>query len=130
MVSFSRFRDYDLIYPLALSVDSIGNVGVWDILRGSWKGGYAFSEVRSLLDHGVYSPREALEVIRTRIEGEEVVSPWCSLDTKTGVLTVYLVERACFDAEVYADEVGFKNEKGFNDESKRKFPSAWKSNTS
>ncbi|KAH8824754.1 hypothetical protein DL96DRAFT_1614982 [Flagelloscypha sp. PMI_526] len=100
----------------ALSVDSLGNVGVWDIMRGIWKGGFAAEDVRLLLDGGCYSPREALEAIRSRIEGEAVVSSWCSVDTKTGLLTVYIMERYCFDAEVYADEIGFTT--GFSDESK------------
>ena len=51
------------------------------------------------------SPREALEVVRERIEGEAVVVSWSTVDTKTGVLTAHLDEK-CFEGEVYADEVG------------------------
>ncbi|KAF8901320.1 hypothetical protein CPB84DRAFT_1747077 [Gymnopilus junonius] len=64
------------------------------------------------------SPREALEAVRERIEGEGVASTWCYADTKAGVLTIHLNER-CFEAEVYADEVGFEGDGRFNDESKR-----------
>ena len=62
-------------------------------------------------------PREALEIVRERIEGEAVVATWCTADTKAGVLTIHMNER-CFEAEVYADEVGFAHDPNFNDESK------------
>ena len=56
------------------------------------------------------SPREALETVRERIEGEAVVPAWAALETKTGVLTVHVGER-CFEAEVYADEAGDGHER-------------------
>ena len=56
---------------------------------------------------------------RRRLSGNEVVvATWCTADAKAGVLTFYMNER-CFEAEVYADEVGFANDPHFNDESKR-----------
>ena len=61
------------------------------------------------------SPREALETVRERIEGEAVVVSWASVDTKTGLLTVHLNER-CFEAEIYADEAGYGPERHFGDE--------------
>ena len=45
------------------------------------------------------------------------MGPWCSVDTKTVLLTIYLSEW-CFDAEVYADEVGYSHDR-FNDETRR-----------
>jgi WD repeat-containing protein 48 len=63
------------------------------------------------------SPREALETVKERIEGEAVVTPWSSTDTKTGLLTVHLDEK-CFDAEIYADEAGYGPERHFNDETR------------
>lgn len=36
----------------------------------------------------------------------EAVAPWCSIDTRTGRLAVVLEEYNCFDAEMYADELG------------------------
>ena len=56
------------------------------------------------------SPRESLETVRERIEGEAVVPAWAALETKTGVLTVHVGER-CFEAEVYADEAGYGHER-------------------
>jgi len=101
----------------ALTVDTLGEVGVWDIVRGTCLGRYMPKEVAAASHSGSMadgsgekerSPREALEAVRERIEGEAVVSPWCMADTKAGVLTIHLMEK-CFEAEVYADEVGYAN---------------------
>ncbi|KAF9227880.1 WD40 repeat-like protein [Gyrodon lividus] len=117
----------------ALTVDTRGDVAVWDIVRGICQGWYTREDVRAASRCGSMngsarsrgnssaagdkdrSPREALEAVRERIEGEAVVSAWSSVDTKTGVLTVHISER-CFDAEIYADEAGFDPDKHFNDE--------------
>lgn len=119
----------------ALTVDTKGEVAVWDITRGLCRGWFAHEEVRAASRCGSTSgsghhprengsvtrgdkersPREALEAVRERIEGEAVISPWSSVDTKTGVLTVHINER-CFDAEIYADEAGFEPDRHFNDE--------------
>ncbi|KAF5335676.1 hypothetical protein D9611_009691 [Ephemerocybe angulata] len=111
----------------ALTVDTSGEVAVWDIVRGLCLGRYLADDVASASHSGSVdagngeserSPREALEAVRERIEGEAVVSTWCTADTKAGVLAIHLTDR-CFDAEVYADEVGFSHDdKYFNDESK------------
>lgn len=117
----------------ALTVDTMGEVAVWDIVRGMCCGWYTKEDVqaaslRGSLDGSTrsreqssatgdkeWSPRAALEAVRERIEGEAVVSAWSSVDTKTGVLTVHINER-CFEAEIYADEAGFGSEKYFDDE--------------
>jgi len=110
----------------ALTVDTAGEVAVWDIVRGICQGRYLPEDVAAASLAGSTaggsgekerSPREALEIVRERIEGEAVVSTWCSADTKAGVLTVHMIER-CFEAEVYADEVGFAHDRHFNEESK------------
>lgn len=113
----------------ALTVDTAGQVVVWDIIRGVCLGKYlpddisAASNAGSVVSYGgadtkERSPREALEVVRERIEGEGITSTWCHADTKSGVLTIHLNER-CFEGEVYADEVGFSPEtKLFHEESK------------
>ena len=110
----------------ALTVDTAGEVAVWDIVRAVCRGKYSPEDVASAShresafgsnDGGLErSPREALEAVRERIEGEAVVVPWCSVDTKTGVLTVHLNER-CFEAEVYADEVGYSHDR-FGDDTR------------
>ncbi|KIM37415.1 hypothetical protein M413DRAFT_274108 [Hebeloma cylindrosporum] len=110
----------------ALTVDTAGEVAVWDIVRGTCLGRYPPEDVAAASHSGSTaggsgdkerSPREALEAVRERIEGEAVVSTWCMADTKAGVLTIHMTER-CFEAEVYADEVGLADDRNFNDESK------------
>jgi len=126
--------DYGLVRSIilndrinALTVDTAGEVAVWDIVRGMCLGRYPPEDVAAASHSGSTaggsedkerSPREALEAVRERIEGEAVVSTWCMADTKAGVLTIHLTER-CFEAEVYADELGFADNQYFNDESKR-----------
>ncbi|KAG6332035.1 hypothetical protein ID866_7055 [Astraeus odoratus] len=120
----------------ALTVDTEGEVAVWDIVRGICRGRYTKQDVwdasrcgstdSSALSRGSgsthgdrdRSPRAALEIVRERIEGEAVISPWSSVDTKTGVLTVHINER-CFEAEIYADEAGY-DDKVVSDEQRRK----------
>jgi WD repeat-containing protein 48 len=157
-----------------LTVDTSGEVMVWDIVRGVCKGVFGREEVSAATatagsvggSHGgsvsggsirgtngrrggnhnnnangvkeggrekgntmegdgeerekEKSPREMLEAVRERIEGEAVIQSWCSTDTKAGVLVVRVSER-CFEAEVYADEIGFGTDRHFNEESKREF---------
>ncbi|THU80037.1 WD40 repeat-like protein [Dendrothele bispora CBS 962.96] len=113
----------------ALTVDTSGEVAVWDIVRCICKGKYTKEDVASASmrgstqgsDGGMIdrerSPREALESVRERIEGEAFVLSWATADTKGGLLTIHLNEK-CFDAEVYADEVGFAHDRYVTDESK------------
>lgn len=115
----------------AVTVDLRGEVGVWDVVRGICVGRFnredvaeaASSECRGgstdggECDETQRSPREALDIVKERIEGEAVVATWASVDTKTGLLSVHLGER-CFEAEVYADEAGFGPERHFSDEAR------------
>ena len=110
----------------ALTVDTAGEVAVWDIIRCICLGKFIKDDV-SAASHGDSgstnsdesdknpSPREALETVRERIEGQAVVNSWSSVDTKMGLLTVHLSDR-CFEAEIYADEAGYGPEKNFGDE--------------
>lgn len=132
----------------ALTVDTAGEVAVWDIIRGVCRGRFLSEDIaaaslygsetsasmRGLSGDGVSttekeqaaqrsrekerSPREALETVRERIEGEAVVASWATIDTKTGVLTVHLTER-CFEGEVYADEAGYAADRRFNEDTRR-----------
>ncbi|CAG8772604.1 210_t:CDS:1, partial [Acaulospora colombiana] len=66
----------------ALTVDTMGHVGVWDIARGQCIGKYEKVDVEEALRADAakgsqkqeykWSPREALEVVRERVEGEAV----------------------------------------------------------
>jgi WD repeat-containing protein 48 len=107
----------------ALTVDTAGAVSVFNVVRGTCLGSFAPAAVRAAVAenlppdapaHERRSPREALEAVRSRIEGEAVVNGWCNLETRTGLLQVHLTER-CFEAEIYADEAGYE-QGGFNDE--------------
>lgn len=95
----------------ALSVDTRGEVALWDVVRGICRGVFVLEGQTDGTDHvngtqrHKISPREALELVRDRIEGEAMTPAWASVDTRIGDLTVHLIEPRCFDAEVYADEV-------------------------
>jgi WD repeat-containing protein 48 len=108
----------------ALTVDTAGVVAVWDIVRAVCVGQFEREDVlRTVNAHNntggggsashpqggeneyACSPREALDLVRERIDGETFVVPWSFVDTSMGVLNVHLDEHA-FDAELYADELG------------------------
>jgi WD repeat-containing protein 48 len=108
----------------ALTVDTAGVVAIWDIVRAVCVGRFAREDVLHAVNaHNntgggssashpqggekayVHSPREALDIVRERIDGEAFVVPWSFVDTSMGVLNVHLDEHA-FDAELYADELG------------------------
>ena len=119
----------------ALTVDTAGEVAVWDIIRAICLGRFIKDDVAaaSHSDSGSNSsddsdknpsPREALETVRERIEGQAVVNSWSSVDTKMGLLTVHLSDR-CFEAEVYADETGYGPEKNFGDELRCECSRVW-----
>ncbi|EJD00580.1 uncharacterized protein FOMMEDRAFT_142415 [Fomitiporia mediterranea MF3/22] len=107
----------------ALTVDTTGVVAVWDIVRCQCLGVFAKEDVQnanksatsSLASSGDgtnstrdrISPRQALEIVRDRIEGEAVVNTWSNADTKIGELTIHISER-CFESEIFADEAGYE----------------------
>ena len=41
---------------------------------------------------------------------------WCGVDTRTGRLACVLEENFCFDAEMYADDLGVENAAGTQDD--------------
>ncbi|KAJ9079148.1 hypothetical protein DSO57_1038506 [Entomophthora muscae] len=74
-----------------LSLDSDGQVAMWDIVRGH------------LIERlGKVSLEETFVARNPAV----VIPNWCSVDTKIGVLSVRLDLTNCFDAEVYQDELG------------------------
>ena len=116
----------------ALTVDTAGEVAVWDLVRGRCLGMFTREDVLSAAISGSASgdstpgdverasPRQALETVRERIEGEAVVQPWALADTKIGELTVQFMDR-CFESEIFADEAGYGPERVYNDEARRKY---------
>lgn len=112
----------------ALTIDTSGEVAVWDIVRCFCRGRFRREDVAAISHRSSSvegssggekerSPREVLDSVRERVEGEGVALPWATADTKAGVLVINMDEK-CFEAEVYADEVGFAHDRHFNDESK------------
>ena len=110
----------------ALAVDTLGGVAVWDVIRGTCLGRYSPEDIArarlsgsSMVGSGEkeWSPRESLDLVRERIEGEAVTPAWCMADTKAGELTIHFMDK-CFDAEVYADEVGFGADRHYTEDSK------------
>ena len=75
----------------ALTEDAQGKLTLWDIIR-----------CIPLKD---YVNSNFVDVYQTLITKDEWVGNWCSLDIKTGMLTVHLQEVTCFDAEVYFDRL-------------------------
>ncbi|KAJ1305523.1 hypothetical protein OPQ81_000530 [Rhizoctonia solani] len=92
----------------ALSVDTRGEVAVWDVIRGICRGVFVLDK-HVATGKPKLSPREALDLVRDRIEGESMTPAWIKVDTRVGDLTVHLEEPRCFDAEVYADELSWVN---------------------
>ena len=98
-----------------LTVDTDGEVAVWNIVKGVAVGRFCVTDVASAfhLERGVDPETavrkhsvEVLELVKNRIEGETMVITWCAVDTKIGSLVIHLEEGRVFDAEVYADESG------------------------
>ncbi len=114
----------------ALTVDTRGQVNVWDIIRGQCLGVFEREDIEAMMhgssigghepDERKWSPREALEAVRERIEGESVVSSWCTVDSGIGNLMVHVQYPQCFDGEIYADEAGYGSERFFDEDARRK----------
>ncbi|KAG8972937.1 hypothetical protein FRB90_010084, partial [Tulasnella sp. 427] len=112
----------------ALTVDTAGEVAVWDLVRGTCEGVYSGDSIGVASNASSSSaaggrerertPREALETVQERIEGEAMCPTWCTVDTKIGHLTVHLVENRAFDAEIYVDDTGFVDPKSFPEDHK------------
>jgi WD repeat-containing protein 48 len=112
----------------ALTVDTGGQVAVWNVIQGKCVGRYDETEISSVYQESGYDLRdigrdskEALDIVRERIEGESSTITWCTVDTRIGSLTVHVEENRCFDAEVYADEVGYKGDPAFKEDQRSKF---------
>ncbi|KAF8516481.1 hypothetical protein JB92DRAFT_2251756 [Gautieria morchelliformis] len=109
----------------ALTINTAGCVAVWDVVRCRCVGWYDRRDILTEMgstngtegslesDIDSRSPRELLETVRARIEGESVISPWSTVDTRIGNLTVHLSER-CFETEIYADEAGYGSERYYD----------------
>lgn len=73
-----------------LTLDTAGDVLLWDLIQ-----------CKPVQSFG----KKHLEDVEPVVNSLENVSPWCSVDTSSGNLTVVLEPFNCFDAELYADEL-------------------------
>lgn len=105
-----------------ISLDTQGEVAVWDIVLGSCIGRFPKTATRQrpvslhsqastvsnkTADTAVgLEGVDILETIRNQIEGEALVQSWCTVECRTGLLTVHIEHGRAFDAEVYLDEAG------------------------
>lgn len=84
-----------------LTLDTAGDVLLWDLIR-----------CKPIQSFG----KKHLEDVEPLVNTLENVSPWCSVDTSSGNLTVVLEPFNCFDAEVYADELELDDPVEFRDD--------------
>lgn len=100
-----------------VSLDTAGSLALWDIITGSCLGTYCPSALTATRRPSTvtassssggtsseWGPRQMLDALRDRIEGTASVMPWCTVETRTGQLTIHMEEGRCFEGEVYADE--------------------------
>lgn len=88
-----------------LTIDTSGEVVLWDLLQ-----------CVAIKAFG----RRHLDEVVPEVNTQENVANWCTVDTKTGNLTVMLEENYCFDAELYADELNIKENIEFRDDQRSK----------
>lgn len=61
-----------------------------------------------------------LEDVLPDVNTTESVANWCTVDTRTGKLSVMLEENHCFDAEMYADEIDIEESIEFREDQRSK----------
>ncbi|RAL13994.1 Pkinase-domain-containing protein [Aspergillus homomorphus CBS 101889] len=72
-----------------LTQDSAGEVVLWDLLK-----------CKPIQSFG----KRHMDDVASEINTTESIAHWCTIDIRTGRLSVILEPGRCFDAEVYADE--------------------------
>lgn len=108
-----------------LTLDTAGKVSIWNIVKGVCVGTFEDAQVEKLYEahhglvytaHGEVDSKEALDLVAEHVDGQSFVRQWCQVDTRSGNITVHLEEATCWDAEVYADQVGYANDPEFGPE--------------
>lgn len=117
-----------------LALDTAGKVSIWNIVKGVCVGTFEEAQVEELYKahHGlVYTAdgeidaKEALDLVAEHVDGQSFVRQWCQVDTRSGSITVHLEEATCWDAEVYADQVGYANDPEFAPEQRSESRALW-----
>ncbi|KAI9376342.1 Pkinase-domain-containing protein [Aspergillus egyptiacus] len=78
----------------ALTQDSAGEVVLWDLLK--------CVPIKSF-------GKRHMDDVASEVNTNESVANWCTIDIRTGRLSVILEPGRCFDAEIYADEVDLED---------------------
>ncbi|KAG9248689.1 WD repeat protein-like protein [Calycina marina] len=84
-----------------LTLDTAGDVVLWDLIN--------CVPIQSF-------GKKHLEDVEPEVNTLDAISPWCSVNTRTGRLAVVLEENNCFDGEMYADELQTDDALEFRDD--------------
>lgn len=104
-----------------LTLDTAGEVVMWDLLKVSLKRSSLVVDIDSLKCVPIKSfGKGHLEDVAPAVNTVESVANWCQVDTRTGRLAVILEENHCFDAETYADELELDEPVGFREDQRSK----------
>lgn len=60
-----------------------------------------------------------IDDVASEINTTESIAHWCTVDIRTGRLSVILELNRCFDAEVYADELDLPDQSQLRDDQRR-----------
>ncbi|EEH10098.1 WD domain-containing protein [Histoplasma capsulatum G186AR] len=85
----------------ALTQDTAGEVVLWDLLK--------CIPIRSF-------GKRHLDDVTSEVNTIDTIANWCTLDTRTGRLSVILEANRCFDGEIYADEAGLDDLSQFRED--------------
>ena len=101
-----------------LTLDTAGEVLLWDLLQV-----LTATMLKELMLLTLYQctpiqsfGKRHLDEIIPKVNTNESVANWCSVDTRTGRLACILEENYCFDAEMYADELNLESATEFRDD--------------
>ncbi|XHG04749.1 hypothetical protein AWENTII_007995 [Aspergillus wentii] len=84
-----------------LTQDSAGEVVLWDLLK--------CVQIQSF-------GKRHIDDVASEINTTESIAHWCTVDIRTGRLSVILELNRCFDAEVYADELDLPDQSQLRDD--------------
>ncbi|OAX83983.1 hypothetical protein ACJ72_01646 [Emergomyces africanus] len=85
----------------ALTQDTAGEVVLWDLLK--------CIPIQSF-------GKRHLDDVTSEVNTIDTIANWCTLDTRTGRLSVILEANRCFDGEIYADETGIDDLSQFKED--------------
>jgi WD repeat-containing protein 48 len=68
-----------------------------------------------------------MDDVALEINTTESIAHWCTIDIRTGRLSVILELNRCFDAEIYADEADLDDQSQLRDDQRSMTPSLYPS---